>query len=107
MLNNCGKQPENSHDDEAGAENQRAVREIEPCMQTSPLEVSVELSDSEPKPDQRESGSNPRHQRTLCRLAVAFLREFVGKVGGKRLVAHRLFSRLARCTASLSELEQH
>ncbi len=107
MLNNCGEQPENSHDNEAGTENQRAVRKIEPCMQTCPLEVSVELSDSEAKPDQRESGPNPRHQRTLCGLAVAFPREFVGKVGGKRLVAHLLSPRLARHTASLSEPEQH
>ena len=107
MLNNCGEQPENSHDNEAGTENQRAVREIEPCMQTSSLEVGVELSDSESKPDQRESGPNSRHQRTSCRFAVAFPREFVGKVGGKWLVAHQLFPRLARCAASLSNLEQH
>jgi hypothetical protein len=106
MLNDRGKQPENSHDDEAGTENQRAVRKIEPRMQTSPLEVSVELSDSEPKPDQSKSGPNPRHQRTLCRLAVAFPREFVGKVRGKRPVTHRLTPQLARRTACLSEPEQ-
>src|SRR3954454_24247676 len=107
MPNDRGEQPENSHDNEAGTENQRAVRKIEACMQTCPLEVSVDLSDSEPKPDQRESGPNPRHQRTLCGLTVAFPREFVRKVGGKRLVAHRRSTRLARRSASLSELEQH
>src|SRR4051812_12944836 len=107
MLNKCGEQPENAHDNEAGTENQRAVGEIEPSMQTSPPEVSVELSDSEPKPDQRESGPDPRHQRTFCGLAVAFLREFVGKIGGKRLVAHRRSPWLARRSTSLNEPQQH
>ena len=66
MLNNCGEQPENSHDNEAGPENQRAVRKIEPCMQTCRLEVSVELSDSEPKPNQREGG--PKSTPSACAL---------------------------------------
>jgi hypothetical protein len=51
VLNNCGEQAENSHDNEAGTENQRAVREIEPSMETGSLEISVELPDTEPKPD--------------------------------------------------------
>ena len=104
MLNDRGEQPENSHHNEAGTENQRAVRKIEPRMQTCPLEVGVDPSDTEPKPDQRESGPNPRHQRTLCRLAIAFPRELVGNVVGKRLVAHRLFPWLARRTTSSSPI---
>src|SRR5262249_7885310 len=104
MLNDRGEQPENSHDDEAGTENQRAMRKIEPRMQTCPLEVGVDLSDTEPKLDQRESGPDPRHQRTFCRLAIAFPRELVGKVVGKLLVAHRLFPWLARRTTSSSPI---
>src|SRR3954451_6148825 len=71
VLHNCGEQPENSHNNETGTEYQCAVWKIEPCMQACSLEVSIELSDSEPKPDQREGSPNPRHQRALCSLAVA------------------------------------
>ena len=78
MLNDRGEQPENSQNDEAGTKNQRAVRKVEPCVHTRSLEVSVELSDAEPKPNQREGRPDPSHQSTFCGLAVTFPREFVG-----------------------------
>ena len=72
-------------------------------MQTRPLEVSLKFSDSESKSDQGEGGPNPRHQRPLCGLAIAFPREFVGNIGGERPVAHQRCPRLARRGVALDE----
>src|SRR6185312_6556516 len=103
MLNDSGEQPENSHNNEAGSKNQGAVRKIEPCVQICLVKVSVELSDSESKPDKREGCTNPRHQRALRGLAVAFPREFVGQAGANRLVAHQQSPRFTRRGASSCE----
>src|SRR4051794_20931520 len=101
MLNDRGEQTENTQGNEAGTKDQCTMRQIEPCMQASPLKVSIELPDPEPKSDQRERGPDPRHQRAFRRLAIAFPGEFVGNIGGDRLVAHRRCPWLARGSRSL------
>jgi hypothetical protein len=53
VLNDRGEQTENTHDNKARTKNQRAVRDIELRMQTTPMKVLVELPDPEPKPNFR------------------------------------------------------
>ena len=67
MLDDCGEETEDTEGDKTQSENQGGVNVVAGSVNKSTFNQNIpEFSDAKPKPNQRETGANPRHEGSVA-----------------------------------------
>ncbi len=89
MLDNRGEETEDAEGDKTQSENQCGMDMfVAPAHAKFFHQDIPEFGDTEPEPDQREAGANPRHKSSVGRLAGALLGEFIRDLRALRKLVH-------------------